>query len=69
MSMQAPSYINSPYYNEKTGQLRDGAPQELIDEYNEYRNSDGCCEEVPPQEYLARPLTDEDIRDALDSDY
>jgi hypothetical protein len=61
MSMQAPKYLDSPYYDERTGTLREGAPQELMDEYREYKDSGGCCME--PYQPLDRALTEDDFRD------
>jgi hypothetical protein len=65
MSWARPNYIDSPYFyydEDGIGRLREGAPQDIVDEYNGY--IEGHYEETyGPQQPEARALTDDDLRD------
>jgi hypothetical protein len=61
MSMAMPKFMSSKWYDPETDKLREGAPKELVDEYNEYHEP---SDEVLDEE-LIRPkrtkLTEDDF--------
>ena len=39
MQIDRPTFFDSPHYDPETGQLKQGAPQELQDEYQQFQEA------------------------------
>jgi len=46
MTISRPDFLDSPYYDKKTGKLKKGAPKKVVDEYNAFQKSRQASNEL-----------------------